>query len=113
MRLLIDLIRSLFNWFRPQSPPTMNRVWYFMDNCFVRCYLSGTNHTDNRRNKSWHGLCLYIITKNHPDCTGGFKAICSHRIWIVRSRRGNFFSPIWRKWDELATYLECRFHYIS
>lgn len=112
MRLFIDIIRSIINWFRPQNPSTMNKIWYFMDNCFVRCYLAGTNHTDNRTLRQYHGLCLYIITKNHPDCTGGFKAIVSHHIWLVRSRRRFPRGFIGRRWDNLATRLEHRFHYI-
>lgn len=114
MKTLLDFIASLFNWFKIQSPHTSNKVWYFMDNVFVRCYLAGREQTDNRQGKSWHGLALYIVTKNHPDCTNGFKAIRSHHFWLVRSRHGNFGKGgLWRKWDSLASKLRIRFHYIS
>lgn len=111
MKIIIDMLASLFNWFKIRDH-NQNKVWYFMDNVFLRCYLAGKEWTE-KNGKRYKGLQLCIITKNHPDCTGGFKSIRPHYFWIIRSQFGNFGKGgLWRKWDNFASLLKMRFWYI-
>jgi hypothetical protein len=112
--LLTDLFTSLFNWFRLANDGTSlqrNHIWCIVNNNFVYIYIAGATYHNNRT--SGHGIKICIVTKNHPDCTNGFKAIKSHYVWLAWSRYGNFGKGgLWRKWDMFCNNLKLRFWYV-
>lgn len=119
IKLLVTLLTACLNFFRYRKDNhLLNTIWVLCDNALLRILISGREESHPFNGTHYHGLGITFVVKGLADCTNGYKASKPFRFWLMRCHVVSYNSPLrklalWRKWNDLASHLKTRFHYLD
>lgn len=118
-KFLVCLLTDCLNFFLIRKDNyTTNTQWVVMDNALLRVVIAGREANHPYDGTHYHGLGITFVVKGLADCTNGYKASMPFRFWLMRCHVVSYCSPLrklalWHRWNDLASHLKTRFHYVD